>query len=144
MTDPLHLVCPHCDTTNRVPRERLADAPVCGHCGKALFDGHPLALTAANFERQVTRNDIPVVVDFWADWCGPCKMMAPVLQDLAREWKGRITVIKIDTDKKPELASRFGISGIPTLILFKGGREAHRITGAMPLPDLKRELNPRL
>ncbi|MBW8888800.1 MAG: thioredoxin [Fibrobacteres bacterium] len=101
-------------------------------------------MASGDFDAFIASQPLPVLADFWADWCGPCKMMAPVLQDLAREWKGRITVIKIDTDKKPELASRFGISGIPTLILFKGGREAHRITGAMPLPDLKRELNPRL
>jgi thioredoxin len=101
-------------------------------------------MASGDFDAFIASQPLPVLADFWADWCGPCKMMAPILQDLAREWKGRITVIKIDTDKKPELASRFGITGIPTLILFKGGRESHRITGAMPLPELKRELDPRL
>jgi len=101
-------------------------------------------MASGDFDAFIASQPLPVLADFWADWCGPCKMMAPVLQDLAREWKGRITVIKIDTDKKPQLASRFGINSIPTLILFKSGREAHRITGAMPLPALKRELDSRL
>ena len=101
-------------------------------------------MASADFDAFIASQPLPVLADFWADWCGPCKMMAPVLQDLAHEWKGRITVIKVDTDKKPQLASRFGINSIPTLILFKSGREAHRITGAMPLAALKRELDSRL
>jgi thioredoxin 1 len=91
------------------------------------------------FDALLERHDKPILADFWADWCAPCKMMAPVLQELARDWKGRLTVIKIDTERKPQLASRFGISAIPTLILFKGGKEAHRLSGAVPLPQLKKE-----
>ncbi|MDB5105518.1 MAG: trxA1 [Fibrobacteres bacterium] len=97
-----------------------------------------------DFDAFLASQDLPVLSDFWAEWCGPCKMMHPVLQDLAKDWKGRIKVIKVDTDKKPHLANRFKISGIPTLILFKGGREVHRVSGAMPLAQLKRELESRL
>lgn len=98
----------------------------------------------ADFDAFLASQELPVLTDFWAEWCGPCKMMHPVLQELARDWKGRLKVIKVDTDKKPTLAGRFGISAIPTLIIFKGGREVHRVSGAMPLAQLKRELESRL
>jgi thioredoxin 2 len=136
MADPLHLVCPHCDTTNRVPRERLADAPVCGQCGKPLFDGHPAALSEASFDRQVARNDIPVVVDFWADWCGPCKMMAPQFERAARMLAPRARFAKVDTEAHPGLAARYAIRGIPTTIVFRGGREVARQSGAMGAADI--------
>jgi thioredoxin 1 len=93
----------------------------------------------SSFDTLLASHDRPILADFWAEWCGPCKMMAPVLAELAREWKGRLTVIKVNTETRPELASRFRISGIPTLILFKGGSEVHRLTGAAPLAHLKRE-----
>lgn len=102
------------------------------------------AAQPAEFDAFIASQDLPVLTDFWAEWCGPCKMMHPVLKELARDWKGRIKVIKVDTEKKPELAGRFRISAIPTLILFKGGREVHRVSGAMPLAQLKRELESRL
>lgn len=93
----------------------------------------------SSFDSLIASHDKPILADFWADWCGPCKAMSPVLTELARDWKGRITVIKVNTETKPELASRYRISGIPTLILFKGGSEVHRLTGAAPLAHLKRE-----
>lgn len=97
------------------------------------------ATLPTDFQTLITTHDKPVLVDFWADWCAPCKSLAPVIAELAREWKGKITVIKVNTETKPELASRYRISGLPTLVLFKGGAEAHRLTGAAPLPYLKRE-----
>jgi thioredoxin 1 len=97
-----------------------------------------------DFDAFLASQTLPVLSDFWADWCGPCKMMDPVLKDLAREWKDRLKVIKVDTEKKPQIAGRFGISAIPTMILFKGGSEIHRIRGAMPLAQLKRELESHL
>lgn len=97
-----------------------------------------------DFDGFLAAQETPVLADFWADWCQPCHMMNPVLKKLAEEWKGRLKVIKVDTEKKPALASRFGISGIPTMILFKEGREVHRVSGAMPLAQLKKELEPRL
>jgi len=93
----------------------------------------------SDFDAFISTHDKPILADFWAEWCAPCKMMAPVLHELAQDWKGRLTVIKVDTEKKPQLAGRFGISAIPTLILFKGGREIHRLSGALPLPQLKKE-----
>ncbi len=95
----------------------------------------------ATLDEFVRTHNKPILADFWAEWCGPCKMMAPVLQDLAREWKDRVTIIKVDTEKKPDLARQYSITGIPTLILFQNGAEAHRITGAMPLPQLKHVLS---
>src|SRR5665213_2040458 len=109
MNTSLHIVCPHCDTTNRVAQERLASAPVCGNCKKRLFDGHPPALTAANFDAHVNRNDIPVVVDFWAEWCGPCKMMAPQFAKAAEAMEPRVRFAKLDTEAAQDIAGRYGI-----------------------------------
>ncbi len=98
----------------------------------------------ARFDDLIQQHSLPVLVDFWADWCGPCHMLAPIVKELARQWKGRVTVIKVNTDEKPELSQRFGISSIPTLILFKGGKEVHRLSGAAPLDRLKAEFEPYL
>jgi thioredoxin len=98
-----------------------------------------VASLPSDFETLISTHDRPVLVDFWAEWCGPCKMLSPVVAELAREWKGRITVVKVNTDAKQDLAAKYRITGIPTLILFKGGREVHRLTGAAPLPHLPQE-----
>ena len=135
MSAPLRIACPHCDTLNRVLPERINQGPRCGQCKQALFTAHPLELTAANFERQVG-GDIPVLVDFWAPWCAPCRAMAPVFEQAAAQLEPRMRLAKLNTEAEPELAARFGIRSIPTLAVFRNGRETARQSGAMDLRSL--------
>ncbi len=139
--NPLHIVCPHCHTVNRIPSERLAQQPRCGKCKQALFNGHPLELTGDSFQQHITRNDIPVVVDFWAAWCGPCKMMAPAYAQAAANLEPRVRLAKLDTEQEQSIAGQFNIRSIPTLILFKAGREIARQSGAMNAGDIVRWIN---
>ena len=136
MSVHLRLVCPHCDTTNRVLRERLDAGANCGSCKRALLPGRPVELTAANFDRHLAGNDLPLVVDFWAPWCGPCRMMAPAYEQAAAQLGAEAQIAKLDTESAPEIAARFGIRSIPTLIAFRNGREVARQSGAMDLPRL--------
>jgi thioredoxin 2 len=126
------VACPHCGRLNRVDLARAGDGPKCGACGKAIALDRPMRLTDAEFDRVVADSPVPVLVDFYADWCGPCKMMAPTLEQVARDRTGRALVAKVDTDANPMLARRFRIASIPTLIAFKGGSEVARELGAIP------------
>jgi thioredoxin 2 len=132
----VHVVCPQCHSTNRLPADRLGAGGKCGRCRGPLFQGEPLALDQAELERHLTNSDIPIVVDFWAAWCGPCQMMAPTFAAAAARIEPRARLIKVDTERNQQLAMRYGIRSIPTMIVFKSGREHTRISGALPPPQL--------
>ena len=134
----LHIVCPHCHTTNRIQADQLGSAPDCGKCHQPLFTASPLALDAASFERHIGRSQIPMLVDFWAPWCGPCRQMAPAYAQAAKELEPQVRLAKLDTEAHPQPAARFNIRSIPTMILFKGGKEAARISGALPASEIVR------
>ncbi len=138
MSEALHLVCPHCEAVNRIPAARLGEGPKCGKCRQPLFTGHPIELTAANFTKHLQRNDIPLLVDFWAPWCGPCQMMAPQFAQAAAMLEPRVRLAKVNTEAEQALGAQFGIRSIPTLALFRGGRETARQPGAMNAADIVR------
>ena len=144
MSDAKHIVCPHCNGVNRVPVERLTQTPKCGKCKQPLFVAKPLELTATNFKMHISRSDIPVLVDFWAPWCGPCKMMAPILDQAAGKFEPQCRVAKVNTEAEQVLAGQFNIRSIPTLAIFKGGREVARQAGAMDLNSLSQWVRSQL
>ncbi len=138
MDASLIIACPHCNARNRVPPARLAEAPACGQCHAPLFVAKPVALDAAGFDAHVARADLPVLVDFWAPWCGPCRMMAPQFEAAAAQLEPQVRLAKVDTEAHPALGGRFGIRSIPSLVLFKQGRELARQAGAMGAADIVR------
>ncbi len=141
MSESLHIVCPHCDAVNRIPAARLTEKPKCGKCHRQLFDSHSIELSGANFQKHISRNDIPVVVDFWAPWCGPCKMMAPAFEQAAAQLEPRVRLAKVNTEAEQMLGAQYGIRSIPTLAMFHGGREIVRQPGAMGAADIIRWVN---
>ena len=138
MSDPLHIVCPHCHTTNRVRSDDLAQQPDCGSCHKPLFVAHSVALDESNFERHLSRSQIPLLVDFWAPWCAPCRQMAPAFEQAAAQLEPRVRLVKVNTEEAQALGSRYNIRSIPTLALFLNGREVARQAGAMGAADIVR------
>ena len=138
MSESLHYVCPHCHTTNRIAKEQLSNQPDCGSCHKPLITGEPVALDDGSFAKHIGRSQLPVVVDFWAPWCGPCRMMAPAFAQAAQQLAGKAQRTKLDTGAYPQPAAPFGIRSIPAMVIFKEGKELARVSGAMPAGEIVR------
>lgn len=138
MSDSTHIVCPHCQAVNRLPTAKLEQGPKCGQCHEALFEAHPVELTESTFATHIGRNDVPVLVDFWAPWCGPCRTMAPWFAQASAELEPHVRFAKVNTEEEQMLGGQFGIRSIPTMILFRGGREVARQSGAMPASEIVR------
>lgn len=136
MSDSLHVVCPHCQAVNRVPAQRLGQNPSCGKCHSPLLEPKPLLLDAGSLQHQIEKSDLPLLVDFWAPWCGPCRSMAPAFEQAARLLFPAVRLGKVNTEEQQALAAQLGIQSIPTMILFAEGREKARTSGAMPAESI--------
>jgi len=136
MSEAIQVVCPHCNTVNRAPKERLADGGKCGKCKQPLISGRPLVLNEANFAQHIDKSDLPVLVDFWAEWCGPCKMMAPAFEQAAGQLSPYVRLAKVNTEEARRLSMQFNIRSIPSLVLFQRGREIARMAGATNAPGI--------
>jgi thioredoxin 2 len=140
----MQIVCCHCHTTNRLPEARLAEGPACGACHRPLLPATPVPLSDADFANFIARTELPVLVDFWAPWCGPCRTMAPMFEEAARQLQGKVILAKLDTEASPVTAARYGIRSIPTLALFRAGQEVAREAGARPAAEIVRWVSARL
>ncbi|CAM3695189.1 thioredoxin TrxC [Parendozoicomonas haliclonae] len=140
----MQLVCPSCQALNRVPDEKLSDNPLCGKCHKPLLPGEPIPVSDASFARFVEKSELPIVIDFWASWCGPCQNFAPVFHDVAKTFASRALFIKVDTENNPQTAGRFAIRSIPTLMVMHKGKEVERLSGALPAQQFSQWLDNNL
>ena len=144
MEDSLIIACEHCGTKNRIPRQKIHDRPLCGKCYQRLSQGkiydHPLDINDQVFAQEVIQFPGPVLVDCWAQWCGPCQMMGPVLDQIAREYAGKIKIVKLNVDENPVTSSQYSIQSIPTMLIFKDGKVMNRLVGALPKSQIEDQI----
>lgn len=144
MSEYIHIVCPHCNGTNRIPSSKVPQEAKCGRCKKSILDTRPIELTRDNLEQHLQKNDIPVIIDFWAPWCGPCKIMGPNFEKASANFKARVRFAKVNTEDQQSLGAHFNIRSIPTLVLFKNGKEVDRVSGALDASALTQWINTKI
>ena len=144
MSEFTHIVCPYCNGTNRLPSNKISQDVKCGRCKKPIFDTKPITLTTDNISQHLEKNDIPVMIDFWAPWCGPCKVMGPNFEQASRNFKTKVRFAKVNTEDQQSLGAHFNIRSIPTLVLFKEGKEVDRVSGALDANALISWINSKL